>query len=527
MLLQREKGNGAVYKIGIFSVTLLVAFFAVYFYSPVVESHADSSSTADINLSVNPGIGIRTSLPEVAMNATIGSFVHNSVDVDVITNSQYGYTLTLEDKDSSSDMTATGIPDVLSSNFSGKKTSSELEDNTWGFSLNVTDYYKVPVNGSPVALKRTNTIMTAEYETTTVDFGAKVGMNLTAGTYSDVVVFTAYVNGQDGSPSDGTDPSDPGEESAEDDYDSTGACTTTKTLHDITTMQRMSTCICQNTTTPNVLSTTFDWDGSHHNDENYVPRTVLRDTRDNNTYLVSKLADGNCWMSQNLGLDLKAGVALTKKDTDLNSKTSFTPVHSTYTNETDLINNWPRGTTGTDSDTADYSYHPIAGDRYYVNGTTKSSAPTSSADEYKWESAGNYYNWIAATAGSGVGLGVEESSVDSICPKGWTLPIDISDTELENITPALKRSYYYLNHVYNPSPSSMMTAPLNFVRAGYYFYISNFPSMLYQGEWGHYWTSTSMTGGGSATSMFFYNERIHTRYGGNYGFGESVRCVAR
>ena len=489
-------------NIGIFSISLFVAASAVYLYSPVIGSHADSRE-ADINLSINPGIGIRTSLPEVAMNATIGSFVHSSVDVDVVTNSQYGYTLTLEDKDSSSNMTATGISDVVSSEFSGKKTSSELEDNTWGFSLDTADYYKVPVNGSPVALKRTNTIMTTEYETTTVDFGVKVGMNLTAGTYSDIVVFTAYVNGQDGKPDDSTDPDDPGTPTS---------CTG---FFCIKTMQEMTSEICDSATIPSGSATLFDWDGSHEGDYNYVPRTVLTDTRDGKKYLVTKLADKSCWMSQNLALDLDSSVALTSANTDLNSKTSWTPTYSTFT-EVPTSSNWPLDNESASS--AAYSYHPVASDAYYRNGITKSSTPTDTTNEYLWESAGNYYNWYAATAGSGAyDLYPNIDAEDSICPKGWRLPPKSRE----------RKSYYYLlkTTYRRATATTMLSMPLNFIRSGHYHY--DYGTMYEQGDYGVYWASTAYAQKTAHDMYFGDTSYLGTEGMSDKGHGFSIRCVAR
>ena len=55
---------------------------------------------------------------------------------------------------------------------------------------------------------------------------------------------------------------------------------------------------------------------------------ALTDSRDSKTYLVRRLADGNCWMVQNLDLNLAdfAGTTtLTSANTDLNSKTSWDP----------------------------------------------------------------------------------------------------------------------------------------------------------------------------------------------------------
>ena len=46
---------------------------------------------------------------------------------------------------------------------------------------------------------------------------------------------------------------------------------------------------------------------------------ALKDTRDGKRYVVRRLADGNCWMAQNLNLDLYTGMTLTSDDTNLTS----------------------------------------------------------------------------------------------------------------------------------------------------------------------------------------------------------------
>ena len=252
--------NSTLKNIGVFSTALFATASAVYMYSPVIGSHADSSATADINLTVGEVMSLTLSTDALNLSTNPNSFVSGVVSATTSTNSQYGYTLTLEDVDNSSDMTHTNsnINTVVTSNFSGKKTSSEMESNTWGFSLNTTDFYKVPVNGSPVALKRTTTPMTVASESTDVTFGAKVG-NLTSGTYTDKVLFTMYVNGQDGKPSDGTESTEPGEDP-------------------VITMQNFKCTLL----------------------ENVNDMMVIADIRDGSEYTVKKLADNKCWMTENL-----------------------------------------------------------------------------------------------------------------------------------------------------------------------------------------------------------------------------------
>jgi uncharacterized protein (TIGR02145 family) len=140
-----------------------------------------------------------------------------------------------------------------------------MSDNTWGFSLNTTDFYSIPAHGTPTSIKRTEVPMTAEYERTPVNFGAKVGMDLTAGTYEDSVVFTAYVNGQD------------------------------------VPSNEMQGFNCSNAMSVGETKT-------------------LTDTRDQEEYTVHKFADNRCWMTQNLRI---ADTTVTSEKSDMPSG-SFT-----------------------------------------------------------------------------------------------------------------------------------------------------------------------------------------------------------
>ena len=83
-------------------------------------------------------------------------------------------------------------------------------------------------------------------------------------------------------------------------------------LTTISTMQEMTPEICSGTTTPS---------------SNYgAPSAKLTDTRDGKTYWVSKLADGKCWMTQNLSLgDAEAGYTLTPSNTDIAHKLILPP----------------------------------------------------------------------------------------------------------------------------------------------------------------------------------------------------------
>ena len=121
----------------------------------------------------------------------------------------------------------------------------------------------------------------------------------------------------------------------------------------VKTMQDMSAGVCQNTyqwdnglgskaklwDMNNIDSTTHEvtplditsratvgsWNGEN---TEFTPSTTadgvgsfaLKDARDGKKYVVRRLADGNCWMAQNLNLDLYTGMTLTSDDTDINEE---------------------------------------------------------------------------------------------------------------------------------------------------------------------------------------------------------------
>ena len=207
----------------------------------------------------------------------------------------------------------------------------------------------------------------------------------------------------------------------------------------------------------------------------------LQDSRDQKMYWVGKLPDGNCWMTQNLDLDLSTGRTLTPADTNIPS--NWTPSTSTTTTISGYYN----------SDTGK-SYNP--GDKYY-EGSYSASDPTTM--HYH---VGNYYQWSAATAGY---TGTSQST-QSICPKGWTLPSRSQFQQLINS---------------GLSGSNFMNAPYYLLRGGY---LTN--SLLDStGSYGYYWSSTP-NGSSSAYILAFYSGYVHTSSSSRRYYGRSVRCVA-
>ena len=428
----------------IFSLFLLFGFTAVSLFAPIIKSNASESFTSKISTEINPVIAI-TSPEELSLEllpTPAGTFTSGSVDVDVSTNAFKGYELYLSAKDTDtfmkSELNPSDTTNRISSSFTGSVTGSTMAKNAWGYSLNSTDFSAVPAKTSAKKIKDITTLPTAPELKTTVHFGAKVDTTLDSGRYKADILFTAVAH---------PNPA--------------------KTLHSISTMQQMTPEICTATTTPNKTATTLDTDGSHHGDVNYAPTKTLVDTRDNNTYTVSKLAGGKCWMTQNLRI---AGKTLTPADSD---------VTSNYTIPASSISGF---------DTYDTS------------------------NAYVDNNDGGFYNWYTATAGTGTqALSTQgQNTTVSICPKGWRLPTNGNNGD-----------FLFLDNNYNSS-SALRSNPVNLTLSG--FVLSSFRTN--QGSKGIYWSST-VRSSSYAGAMSLDASNVFSTNGAIKPHGLSVRCVAR
>ena len=277
-------------------------------------------------------------------------------------------------------------------------------------------------------------------------------------------------------------------------------------------------------------------------DEGYTTRMV--DARDGKTYWVAKLADGNCWMTQNLDLDL-SGRTLTPTDSDVSSSWTFSGSWYSSADQGSTsysaIQGWDLGEyvkTSPTATTSCTSYSDLSECESQFTEVTSDMTPYTEAENEGKDPAdnvavsgsnydahylvGNYYSWPAATAGSGNEISSSGDATDSICPTNWRLPLSSSTY---NETPG---SFYYLLNQYGltSSPTSgnnnITTSPLYFVRSGY---VSPGYNLNYAGRSGTYWSGRAY----SSSYAYYLNfnssgvvpSGSHTRY-----IGFSVRCVA-
>ena len=422
----------------------------VYFFQPFSLSE-DTNATTETTQNGDYYIETTTTDLNLSINTTpAGTQETASHDVIVKTDDPAGFTLTVSvNNDTSNALNLNGSASATEkfAATSGTYASPKaLDDNTWGFADTLTkknndQWAAVPLLSSAQQIKQTSSA-TPSGDTTTVHYGIKAKYDgaHSNGNYSNTIVYSVTGN---------TIPKNP--------------------IADNMYMQDITQEMCADTEEYATSGTTY----------------TLIDTRDNSTYQVRKLADGNCWMVQNLRLINKT---ISASDSDTSG--SFTiPASSTSTGTS--TGRW--GTT----DNANGINHTAT---YYANNTTY----------------GAYYNWYTATAGSGTystGSGV---SVDySICPKGWKLPYGTQ----------VNKSWYYLyNTGYSANVSNFQTATNT--GSGYWAGYVNNGTLNSAGFYGYgRWWSRTAVNNAVGCSLDADSGYVDPQTGPYKRYGLAVRCV--
>ena len=417
--------------------------------------------------------GVKVSIPEsltLTLNTNNLSFALEDSDLhtDIITitaktNSAAGYTISFNANNDYNDLKHSNIlvEDKIES-IAEDKTSTTFPETAWAYSTDLSDYIFKQI---PLAAE--NIFTTTEKGENTHDFTVGVrANNLAAGDYENELIFTAVANPE---------------------------------LKNYPLMQDVAT-----------------WKDTLEEEQ----QVQVKDARDGKIYWVSKLKDGNIWMTQNLDLDLSTTITLTPADSDVTA--NWTPSRATIAGAANL-------SSYTNDKNTPYSFDP---GNYYFDGTYYDSAEcnylTTTCDHFattpynlngEHGHIGNYYNWSAAVASNDTSA-TTAAGTDintSICPKGWRLP--------HGYQSAQGNDFATLNTAYGgatDSDSALLSNPLFFVRGGYVYS----GSLNYSAYVGYYWSSAvdSATGadvfnfgsGGVYSSDFVYR---------SYGF--SVRCLAR
>lgn len=432
----------------------------------IIPTNAFSvSKTTNVKVSIPESLALTLNTDSLTFNLEDANLHTDKLTIAASTNSAAGYTISFNTNNNYNDLKHSNIlvEDKIES-ITENKTETTFPETAWAYSTDLSDYTfkKIP-------LEAENIFTTTEKGENNHDFTVGVrANNLAAGDYKNELIFTAIVNPE-------PEP--------------------TKTLSSILNMQDI---------TPEICATSAENESKQ-----------LIDVRDNKTYWVTKLADGNCWMTQNLDYDLSIA-----ENQTLIPRTS------------NVIEN--RIVTPTEWDTVKDSVHYMdLGDTYFIDGITITEGYSllQEDDINRHYAAGSYYSWGAATAGQGT-TNVKGTDIsESICPAGWRLPeTDLDDTGTANYGFGNLLKYYgYSGSNYSTLGDSILRAsPLFFNRGGAVFSAGNAHNGVInnQGLDAGYWSSR-VYGYNTASAMFFKEGGVVNPSYFMYGYiGYPIRCVA-
>ena len=257
--------------------------------------------------------------------------------------------------------------------------------------------------------------------------------------------------------------------------------------------------------------------------------SALTDQRDNQTYAIAKLADGKCWMIENLRLDNQYTVGNNQTDSTVTNaslsqgyNSSFIglagPESADFTNSTTANGLYTTDTNVEGKNTISGSNLGYRFPRYNDSNTNQRAEDTTNANVNTY-SYGNYYTWHAVIADTTYYADGDHNTT-SICPKGWSIPqgnntsagfakldIDMGGTGADQDTAEASNRW--------------RKYPANFLYSGE-FYSS---SASRRGSSGFYWSSTAYYAdysydlGLGSTSV-----NPGTDIGDKY-LGDTARCV--
>ena len=262
--------------------------------------------------------------------------------------------------------------------------------------------------------------------------------------------------------------------------------------------------------------------------------TALVDARDSNVYAVARLADGKCWMIENLRLDAEnssddslaqgfGGVFAGLADSENINFNSTDP--TTANNATNSLYS-SDGSTEINIGNGNYAgYHMPRYNNNNINrNLTISYSGTGNSTYYQWYSYGNYYTWAAAMANTTFlnSYTDSEGANTSICPTGWRLPYGNNSN-----TGNTAGGFYYLNTTMSNDASTqgsndLRKFPNNFIHSGNF----NDSSARNRSEIGYYWSNSARNYSNAYAFLLNRNSySVNFTYNANKNNGFSIRCI--
>ena len=510
--IRKLKIFGAILALSFLTVPILLStlFLLTHPVSALDPTHTTDGSPIthglDLELNVAPTLQVVIPTSTVSLTLTpnpdpsIPVFASENLVVSVATNNPTGYSLmlkadstnltnTVADREGNYSILPTLVDQV------GGYTEESFTTNTWGYRNTNTLLNNIVTNnttGNYNAFTPSSEILSSKLPTnldqTSLDFAAKVDITQPAGTYELALDFTAVTNMVPGVVTITFDPNTGTGQMPVQQIESG----TSQNLNPNTFTKEHYIFTGWNTK-PDGTGTHYDNEQSYETVLDVANKSVTlyaqweldvidlgimqeiapdilstlsedaiyaaTDSRDNTRYLLGKLKDGNLWMIQNLRLGEKA---------------------DTY------------NLTAADSDTnGDFTLNGKSSDGIFTYGTNNGFNYTNDSSQfYCTEDYGCYYNWYAATVGSGTSATTSGNVEYSLCPKGWTLPTGGAGGQFEALAAA-----------YNNSAIEMLVTPTTLTEntngdkpgltLGGAYSGSGATSV---GTYGSYWSRTALSG---------------------------------
>lgn len=490
----------------------------------------------------DPSISISADI--VNMTLQPGEFGTANQTITASTTSSSGYTIKLTNNNNSTDLINTTdntkvIPTFTMPSGSTSIPVSQLGDG-YGFSTdNGANYSAIPDPNTAVKLFETSSSGANQH---TLTFGAKVPINIAAGTYTnsfDIIIVANfepclaenicyYGNNDDGT---GTMSDQPASSNTDTtlmasnysragygfagwNTSADGTGTNYGPAQTITTGDLSQEGLSLYANWVQSAGNLQDWQGCDSMSIGDI--TALTDTRDGSTYAITKYADNKCWMMENLRLDLSS------QDLQITSSNTNKPTAAFIT----AINNHPASSNSFCENTNSACIDQVKFNTNNINRELTAAYDTADT-ESSWYSYGVYYNWFAATAGNGTytltnaGIIVE----GDLCPAGWHLPTGYGiDGELA-----------VLDKAYNGSGNNQESGNTGLNGSKRW---RNFPlNYIYSGEWrANSSFNRSVSGGyfsaSNYTAIRSYNlwlrpTAINMNSNSNPKYrGQAIRCIA-
>lgn len=516
---------------------------------PVVLTDAQAeemkiSATTNATLFVKSSVALSTQ-NELTMEATpksTGTFTTGTTSIRVETNNVSGYAVYLSAGDDGSlksgDKSNTARIKPVNGTLTRENFAEHL--NSWGYanttnaSAEVAEYEAIPEVASGAVFESTEQAGSDTYD---LSVGVATGADLPSGEYNGEILISVVANPMQ-----------------------------VTNLMQLTYMQDMNSTICENTM-------------DYVDVNNYATKQLI-DVRDGKEYWVAKLADGKCWMTQNLAYVISAGAnTALKPDTSQVSATTAMPT-STISNALSVA-----AANNTTAYSWSFGARVVAAPTAAANCGNTANVDTCAkvgvvnvADKTKWQPtyraqmgtwntgsgdkeqivavrytdpsnpalggeydphylAGIYYQFNAATANTGKNTGANSYAPASICPKGWRLPTIENRLEAKSDLGDLLGAYGFMEggvagsveNTYddNNMGYNIAKAPLYFARTGTVNVRDGYTSAI--GAVAAMWTNTTYNTTGSSANAFTGVVNMNTIgiYTANYQWvGYSVRCLA-